>query len=215
MTHRMVRGTQADRVYAEIRRWIIDGELAEGEELNHVALAKHFGTSRIPVREALQRLSAERLLTSSPFRGHQVPALTADEIGELIEIRRLLECLAVRRHAPAFGPDQIAHLRTVNERLRATADPHEWLRGDWEFHRLLCGGDTVTADFVGDIRRRINRYLDAATRMGDRHVSAVDEHAAIVEALESGDVAEAERRLARHIEITGEALAAVADAAAE
>ena len=200
------RGTQADRIYAEIRGWIVQGELAEGEELNQVALAKHFGVSRIPVREALQRLQAERLLTSEPFRRHQVTRLSADDVDELMAIRSELECLALRRHGTRLGPADLADLSGLNESLRAESDPQQWLATDWEFHRRLAGGDTALADFIGDVRHRIHRYLNAAARMGARHASAVNEHAGVLEALEASDLPAAEARLRHHIQITAEAL---------
>lgn len=201
------RTTQTDRVYQEIRNALLGGELPEGKSLSHVALARQFGVSRIPVREALQRLEAERLLVSRPYRGHRVPPLDVEELEELIEIRILLEVMALRRHAVKLGMAEIRELQALNRSLAHQDDPNEWLHGDWEFHRRLAGGNTPSAEFTGDIRRRIHRYLNAAGHMGDRHEGAVKEHGRILSALEAGDLDGAERHLRRHIDSTGKALA--------
>lgn len=202
------RTTQADRVYQEIRDAILGGDLPEGKSLSHVALARQFGVSRIPVREALQRLEAERLLVSRPYRGHRVPPLDLEELEELIEIRILLEVLALRRHAAKMGKDEIRDLQALNRSLANEDDPGEWLRGDWEFHRRMAGGDTPSAEFTGDIRRRIHRYLNAAGHLGDRHDRAVTEHGRILTALEDDDLELAEGHLRHHIDSTGKALVA-------
>ncbi|HEX7097600.1 MAG TPA: GntR family transcriptional regulator [Acidimicrobiia bacterium] len=209
MTNPPERRTQADRVYHSIRDAILRGEIAEGETLNHVALAKKFGVSRIPVREALQRLQAERLLVFEAYRGHRVASLGPEELEELIEIRILLECRALRKHGVRLPRSELDDLLRLNEGLANQEDPELWLRSDWELHRRLSGGDTPIAELVGDVRRRIHRYLDAASRMEDRHASAVAEHRAILEALVRGDAREAEKELRQHIRHTGRALAAL------
>lgn len=203
------RTTQADRVYRSIRDAILRGEIAEGQTLNHVALAKQFGVSRIPVREALQRLQAERLLVSEAYRGHRVASLSREELEELIDIRLLLECRALRKHATRLSGEELEELLRLNENLAAETDPNAWLRGDWELHRRLAGSDTPLAELVGNVRHRIHRYLDAAARMEDRHTRAIDEHRAILESLVNGDPRTAERELKRHIRQTGKALAAL------
>lgn len=201
------RTTQADRVYQKIRDALLGGELPEGQSLSHVALARRFGVSRIPVREALQRLEAERLLVSRPYRGHRVPPLDVEELEELIEIRILLEDLALRRHAVKLDKTELRELQALNRSLADQDDPNEWLHGDWEFHRRLAGGDTPSAEFTGDIRRRIHRYLNAAGHLADRHAGAVEEHGRILRALEAGDLEGAKSHLRRHIDSTGTALA--------
>lgn len=202
------RTTQTDRVYQAIRDAIVGGDLPEGRSLSHVALARQFGVSRIPVREALQRLEAERLLVSRPYRGHRVPPLDAGELEELIEIRTLLEVLALRRHGARLEKDEIRELQALNRSLATEEDPTEWLHGDWELHRRLAGGDTPSAEFTGDVRRRLHRYLNAAGHLGDRHARAVKEHGWVLSALEAGDLELAERHLRRHIDSTGKALVA-------
>lgn len=203
------RTTVADHIYQTLREAIVRGDYAEGTELKQVELARQFGVSRIPVREALQRLQAERLLTAEPFHRHVVRTLGPEELDELMAIRMALECMALRRFAHRLDAGTIGRLREVNGQLRTQTDSQKWLQGDWELHRLLAGGDTATAEFAADVRRRINRYLNAAASLGERHVAAVADHAAIIDALEEGDIDSAEARLRDHIRGTAAALGEV------
>lgn len=205
------RSTLADRIYEQVRAAILRGDYADGAELNQVALAKQFGVSRVPVREALQRLESERLLTAEPFRRHTVRTLSGDEVMELIEIRIQLETLGLRRAAPHLDASRLQALHRLNESLRRENDPEEWLLGDWEFHRRLVGPDTACAEMVDDVRLRIHRYLNAAARLGARHETAVGEHHAIVTSLEGRRLEEALDHLRDHILTTGRALVALID----
>ncbi|MGH2812539.1 MAG: GntR family transcriptional regulator [Actinomycetota bacterium] len=200
------KSTLVEQIYQQVLDAIVGGELAEGAELNQVTLAKKFGVSRIPVREALQRLHAERLLNAQPFHRYTVRTLSAPELNELVEIRLLLECFALRKFGGELDHAELEQLRELNDSLRSETDPQRWLEGDWELHRRLAGGDSASAEFAGDIRRRINRYLNTAGRLGNRHTLAVEDHEIILSALMEGDLTAAEARLRDHIEATGRAL---------
>ena len=83
-----------------LRRAILAGEFAPGSQLRQDELAQRFGTSRIPVREALRQLEAEGLVSILPNRGATVSSLSLDEVLELMEIRIALECRALRMAIP-------------------------------------------------------------------------------------------------------------------
>jgi len=81
------------------------GEFAPGFQLRQDELAARFGTSRIPVREALKQLEAQGFVTFLPDRGAIVSDLSIDEVVELLEIRIALECHALRLSIPGHGRD--------------------------------------------------------------------------------------------------------------
>jgi len=89
--------TLADQVYEKIRAAIFGGEFKPGMELNQVEVAKHFGVSRVPVREALRRLQAERLLSANPYQRYVVALLSLEQLLELHDIRAELEAFGIRR----------------------------------------------------------------------------------------------------------------------
>lgn len=90
----------ADRAYAHVKERLLAGAYGDGELLSEGAIADELGISRTPVREALLQLQAERLLTLYPKRGALVTPLSAREVAELFETRRLIE-LHCLRAAPA------------------------------------------------------------------------------------------------------------------
>ena len=94
-------GSTPEFVREELRRAISQGEFAPGVQLRQDELAERFGTSRIPVREALRQLEAEGFVTLLPNRGAVVSDLSIDEVIELLEIRIALECHALRLAIPA------------------------------------------------------------------------------------------------------------------
>src|SRR6266568_8237789 len=98
-----LHGSTPDAVREALRRAISAGELAPGIQLRQDELAEKFGTSRIPVREALRHLEAEGFVTFLPNRGAVVSDLSIDEVVELLEIRIALECHALRLAIPAMG----------------------------------------------------------------------------------------------------------------
>src|SRR4051812_29390458 len=90
--HRSLRDETVD----EMRRLILDGELAPGQHLSEAAISERLGVSRLPVREAFRRLEAEGLLEALPRRGVRVVELDADELKIVREARIALELIAVR-----------------------------------------------------------------------------------------------------------------------
>src|SRR3954453_6739250 len=84
------RRTASDEVADTLRKAIIAGQFDDGEELNQVELAKHFGVSRVPVREALRRLEAEGLVSAEAHRRVVIPGLDRERISEIFEIRAVL-----------------------------------------------------------------------------------------------------------------------------
>jgi DNA-binding GntR family transcriptional regulator len=84
------------RLYADIVRNIVDGEYVPGCRLIEGDLAKAFKTSRTPVREVLFALEKDGLVERIPARGARVAPFGADDVEEIYEIRKVLECLCVR-----------------------------------------------------------------------------------------------------------------------
>ena len=87
---RLQRRTTSDTVADELREAIVRGDFADGTELNQVDLAREFGVSRVPIREALRQLRAEGLITSEPHMRAAVVGHTLERVVEILELRMLL-----------------------------------------------------------------------------------------------------------------------------
>ena len=92
-----------EQVRDRLREDILAGRLEPGAELSEVALAREFGTSRGPLREALGRLAAEGLVTVTPRRGAVVTQLSRQEFIDAYQVREALETLAVRLAVPLMS----------------------------------------------------------------------------------------------------------------
>src|SRR4051794_19531937 len=122
-----LRRTTSDDVADALRDAIVRGDFQDGEELNQVALAKHFGVSRVPVREALRQLQAEGLISAKAHMRAVVTALTTERIAEVLDLRILVESYLLRRAAGRLTPSDLAGLRQLCDQMEGTEDHEAWL----------------------------------------------------------------------------------------
>lgn len=111
------RGTLFTQIYEELRHGLSGGMFVPGEPVTLRQLAESFGTSIMPVREAVSRLIAERALVMLPNRRVIVPEMTRKRFLDLTELRRLIEPAATKHAATQIGADDVARLEELNARL--------------------------------------------------------------------------------------------------
>jgi DNA-binding GntR family transcriptional regulator len=125
-----------------IRLAIVEGRLGPGQRLKEEELAREFGISRTPVREALLVLQAEGLVDAMPNRGATVRAHTAQDLDDLYQLRALLEGFAARRAATRLDEAELVFLHESCERF-GRLDEHdvsEIVRENVEFHNTILEG---------------------------------------------------------------------------
>src|SRR3977135_459733 len=108
---RIERGAVQERVCAVLRDRLMRGGFEPGQKLKIAELASALGTSAMPVREALNRLAAERAIESMPNRSVRVPSLSKESLRDLMEARFAIEGLAVARAATNMDEETLATLR--------------------------------------------------------------------------------------------------------
>jgi len=137
---RFTRRTITDQVTEDLRARILSGDFPAGFQLRQDAIAGEYNVSRIPVREALQRLDAEGLVTFQPHKGAIVSQLSLDEIEELFEVRKLLECELLRHAVPRLTPADLKSVEDIllvyDEAFRS-GDVAKWGELNREFHDRL------------------------------------------------------------------------------
>ncbi len=129
-----------DRLYRSLRTQVMHGELAPGQPLTLRGLARTFGVSMTPAREAVQRLAAEGALTLSLSGRISTPELTPERIEELASIRALLEPELASRALPRIHLALIERLKTINAanaEAVAKQDAVAYVRTNLEFHRTI------------------------------------------------------------------------------
>lgn len=201
------RRTASDEVADTLREAIITGQFKDGQELNQVELARHFGVSRVPVREALRRLEAEGLVSAVAHMRVVVPGLDRALISDTFEIRALLEGYLLERAAANLGQEELAELREMCDAMDRVRSRDVWLERNAEFHhRLLTPANVPTAiAIVERLNHRVERYT---RRTGGvlRTEQAGREHREIIEALERNALKQAVASLRRHILSTRDAV---------
>jgi DNA-binding GntR family transcriptional regulator len=187
--------TAQDIVLASMRDAILSGQLPPGSKLRQEKLAERFGTSRIPVREALRALEYEGLVRSTPYRGFTVTQLDADDIEEVYDLRILLEGHAVRLAVPLMTDDDLRTLEELYSEMTKAPPGEAQLAGRERFyiHLYSLTGRPRLVGLIARLRQEVARSLRWPTL---QHAPA--HHDAFFEAVRAGDAERAVAQLATH-----------------
>ncbi|KUY60530.1 GntR family transcriptional regulator [Burkholderia sp. RF2-non_BP3] len=174
----------ADAVAASMREMIINGELHAGERLVERDLAERFGISRIPMREAIQRLEREGLLDIFRNRGAVVRMLSASDVQEIYDMRTLLEGDAIYRSVKRLDDETLARAELVHRLLGESNVPRRQGELNREFHALLysCCGNARQLKAIAELRSQVERYERLQTTLLADTPSFQVEHDAILQA---------------------------------
>jgi DNA-binding GntR family transcriptional regulator len=196
-------------VYEQLRSELLAGGYAPGERLVPAELCARYGVKAGVLREALSRLAAEGLTTLEPNRGFRVMDMTRRRIEELLELRRINECAALRLAVQRGGTDYEAAVVAAHHRLRATPEGPERGRAHHDFHLALlsaCGNDRLlelceTLFEASELYRRWS--LSAVRRPAGRGARNQDaEHKAILDAVLAHDPDRAAALYEQHLQRT-------------
>jgi len=187
--------TAQELVLASVRQAILSGVLGPGARLRQEELAEVFGTSRIPVREALRALEYEGLVASEPHRGFTVATLDADDVEEVYDLRILLESEAVRLALPLLTDDDLEQLEVLFQTMQKATTADDQLAARERFYVRLYSvtGRPRLVGLIMRLRQEVARVLRWATI---QHSSAIHEH--FFEAVRVGDADRAVAHLAGH-----------------
>jgi DNA-binding GntR family transcriptional regulator len=203
----ITNSTKAEKVYQRIRASILSGELAPNTKIVITHLARQFGVSNIPVREALKRLEAEGLVVITPHTDTHVAAIDAQLLREIYPIRILLEGYAARLAAGRRTRADIDrfrnHIAAMDRAIRAN-DMTNMGRLNHGFHLDIyqVGGNRSLVGYIKDLWQKTGMAHMVFPLHPSRAKSSNREHKAIVDAIEKGDGAGAERLLAEQNERT-------------
>ncbi len=201
------RETVGQQVVQSLRNAIITGALGEGETLTESALSKQLGTSRSPIREAMQQLRREGLIVSGPNRTMVVVSLDAEDVEELYEYRLVLERFAIGkvcRMSPDDRGEVVTQLEKVLEEMRsaiAAGDDFAISTVDLAFHNTLIEAGRnrrLSQTYRGlsvEFKMLINR-LETYRPSGEE---LIDDHRAFVDAIRDGDEVRAAALIEAHL----------------
>lgn len=188
------------RVAEALRLRIVTAQLAPGTHLNQTDIAADHGVSRIPVRDALQALSAEGLVELRPS-GATVSAMSPADLDELYELRGLVEPRTTALAVHALGRMDIRVMRDCHETMLRTSDRLEWLDANTRFHRTIYAksGRPRWIALIESLRSQTDRYLHLHLAVIGQTGHLHEEHEGILEAAEARDAARVEELTRRHL----------------
>lgn len=203
----------ADAAYEQIKRDILNGDLAPGAKLRMDRLSQRYGLGSSPLREALTRLVAEDLVLREQQRGFSVANVSNEELMDLTQTRCWIEEMALRKAIAAGGQDWEEAIVLAFHRLQRVPRPSagtllepgsEWLIRHDAFHAALiaaCGSRWLLS-FCARMREQSYRYRREVSQ--ERQAGSLAEHQAIMEATIARDADLAVDLLVAHYKLTAE-----------
>ena len=195
---------QTNRVLRQLRERILEGAYRPSESLPEQALAGELGASRNTVRKALLRLESENLITIEDNKSAKVRAFSLDEVLQYLEVREVLEGLAVRQSAPRLVENDLAEMRRILGEMRGCLESNRFLeysQNNWRFHEIIyrvCPNRPVV-EMIMTIKQQLKRYNLKTVLVPGRGAGSFSEHEGILAALERRDADAAEAEVRRHI----------------
>lgn len=207
LSHDTILATVVDH----IRRLILTRQLKPGDRLVQNDLATQLGVSRTPIREALQQLAKEGLVTISPYRGASVASLEPNEIEGIYHVRIALESYAARLVARNITEDEVAILKTIlGEMQNAYADgePDVLLEVNRRFYLQMYKATRQQRlyDMIINHLDLSRQYRRLYFYMEHLAANTVAEHEQILRVIASGDEDDAETTIRTGLELTAQGL---------
>lgn len=196
--------TLRERIYEEIVRLIVSGELPSGVSIDEKELTERLQVSRTPFREAIGTLAKEGLIEIKPYRGFFVRSFTPKEIDDLYELRKTLECFAVELAVPQMSDRHIAGFeRILDEAVAALrrGDMETYGIRDKEFHETIAelSASAPLIETLARLALQIQICRSIANESRDLAERAAEERDQILQAFRSRDITRAKALMQAHI----------------
>ncbi len=208
------RQSLPDVIANDVRERILSGELSEGETIRQGALAEEYAVSRMPIREALNRLGAEGLVQVTNNRGASVIRHSLREIGEIFDLRILMEVDMFRQAIPKMTEEHIAKCHMLLDEMDASYEANDvakWGVLNFQYHSALYAAAerSLTTELIQKVNLQSDRYVRMHLSVMKKRESAKDEHHKLLILAKEQKVEEACELLANHIIRTKEQLLAM------
>lgn len=205
-----VRKSAPELVRDGLRDAILAGKYSEGQQLRQDELAEEFGTSRIPVREALRQLESEGLVELQTNKGAVVKGLSLEDVLELLDIRIALECRALKLAIPNMAIEDMEAAEAALTEYDAAPDPASWGEMNWRFHWTLyspCNRPKLLSMIEANYGH-VSRFTRRQVSMAAGKARPQQDHYELLRLCREGEVDQAVALLEKHIEQTQKSLRA-------
>lgn len=197
------QSTAGEHAYTVIKNRIMSIEYPPESMLNEVALGNELGVSRTPVREALNKLESEMLVTIFPKRGTMVAPINFDVVRDVFQIRKLLEPFVIENYGMFIDRDRLyKSLATQMDIKENQSEENFHYQADRDLHQIILDANpnkyiTETLLKVYDQNQRVRILTGSKSR--ERLVKSCEEHLEIIDCLLCNDYAAAARKMDNHL----------------
>lgn len=202
--------TRAEEIRQLLADEIVRGRLPPGLPLEEIELARKFGVSRTPVREAIRQLEATGLAEARPRRGAVVAGVSRERLDEMFHVMLELEALCAKEAAQRMTREERAALVALHhegEPIAKGDDPDAYVRYNLAFHDAIYAGahNSYLTELTHSVRKRLAPFRRAQFFGSGRLGSSHDEHGKVVDAIARGATEEAAEAMRAHIRVVREA----------
>lgn len=197
--------TRTQLVVETLREKILSGEIKAGQPLRQAALAEELNVSRIPVREALLQLEAEGLVSFEPHKGATATELNVEQVGELFELRAMLEADLLAASIPLLSEEKLDEaqqlLAELDNALGKENAANTWSELNSNYHNCLysAANRPQTQDLVNTLNKNADRYIRMHLLWAGGISKAESEHNELLAFCKARDVKNAVALLKQHI----------------
>lgn len=193
--------TMNEQVYHSLRGDILAGKFKGGQQLLQKELAEMYRVSRIPVREALSRLSSEGLVVLAPYKGAAVASFSISELREIFEIRYALESLILRHVVLNITEESALRVHDLLVASTRTSLEQGSRKTHWNFHSALyeIADKPRLLEMIKSQYDKVDRYMQIYLARAGAQKQSFRSHDAILQTCRAGDTVEATMRLHEHM----------------
>ncbi len=202
------KNTRTEILLSEIEKLIVNGSMVPGQRLDEMVLAKKYGVSRTPVREAIRALTAIGLVQNAGKQGSQVAKLSISMLIEMFELMAVLEGMCAQLAARRATKNELLEMQKTHQLLEKTFEKgthKEFYNVNLQFHDQLYNASHTQylAEETLRLRRRLSPYRMRVTFQPGRMSSTLEEHKKILIAINKGESELAKNEAISHLRLIG------------
>ena len=202
------KNTRTEILVSEIEKLIVNGSMVPGQRLDEMVLAKKYGVSRTPVREAIRALIAIGLVQNTGKQGSQVAKLSISMLIEMFELMAVLEGMCAQLAARRATKNELLEMQKTHQLLEKTFEKgthKEFYNVNLQFHDQLYNASHTQylAEETLRLRRRLSPYRMRVTFQPGRMNSTLEEHNKILIAIKKGESELAKNEAISHLRLIG------------
>lgn len=197
-----IEASLVNQIYSILKERIVNLELKLGQKIDIKKLAEELGVSQTPIRDVLNRLAKDGLVTLIPRRGYYVTELSAKRMEEIYDLRKIFECYALESAIESINSNKLRELKQTAERLQNEANESKkrakFNESDRQLHLLIV--QSSPNERLHKMYFQIYDFVKISQRMNPEFERSLSEHILLLEAILGKNLTKAKEILRMHID---------------